>query len=365
MSSPLKDIYWLASPLAIDQRNELNAKINSRIDASSSKNIRALKHLRKPIDPSKEIHVFRKIQHWTLEVDGKSYELSPDTKKKLQVIKKATDMIKPHWIDSNKWKEIRKTRDIEPERRHIGQTRKTHDEIWAQVNFIWNHFNGDWYGFFTQNCQNFTHMLFERIADKEPEKSFEHIPDPIGYRLADGAQLALATKIASGGKAAYVGAMGAKAGSTAMGTMGATTTTGASGAIGGSTAAGSTAAGTTAASTTTTTAAATSSTAATTSTTAGASGASHIGLGAKAATFGTKAGLGTKSALGAKAVAAMHTPHAAAIGSGMVKVGIAAAYTHPVSCLAMTGGLAYLAFRGKRGKGWIKRNRDVTGFELL
>ncbi|KAL9613257.1 MAG: hypothetical protein Q9204_008909, partial [Flavoplaca sp. TL-2023a] len=132
MTSPLKDIYWLASPLAIDQRNELNAKINSRIDASSSKNIRALKHLRKPIDPSKEIHVFRKIQHWTLEVDGKSYELSPDTKKKLQVIKKATDMIKPHWIDSSKWKEIRKTRDIEPERRHIGQTRKTHDEIWAQ-----------------------------------------------------------------------------------------------------------------------------------------------------------------------------------------------------------------------------------------
>ncbi|KAL8976637.1 MAG: hypothetical protein Q9205_007394, partial [Flavoplaca limonia] len=202
-------------------------------------------------------------------------------------------------------------------------------------------------------------MLFERIVDKEPEKSFEHIPDPIGYRLADGAQLALATKIASGGKAAYVGAMGAKAGSTAMGTMGATTSTGAGGAIGWSTAAGSTAAGTTAASTTTTTAAAaTSSTAATTSTT---SGASHIGLGAKAATFGTKAGLGTKSALGAKAVAAMHTPHAAAIGSGMVNVGIVAAYTHPVSCLAMTGGLAYLAFSGKRGKGWIKRNRDVTG----
>ncbi|KAL8864437.1 MAG: hypothetical protein Q9198_009860, partial [Flavoplaca austrocitrina] len=80
-------IYWLASPLAIDQSNELNAKINSRIDASS-KNIRALKHLRKPIDPSKEIQVFRKIQHWTLEVDGKSYELSPDTKKKLQVIKR-------------------------------------------------------------------------------------------------------------------------------------------------------------------------------------------------------------------------------------------------------------------------------------
>ena len=66
-------------------------------------------------------------------------------------------------------------------------------------------------------------MLFTRIADTSaPGKSFDHIPDPIGYRLADGAQLALATKIATGGKAAYVGATAAKAGSTAPGTMGAT-----------------------------------------------------------------------------------------------------------------------------------------------
>lgn len=239
----------------------------------------------------------------------------------------------------------------------------------TKVNYIWDSFNGDWYGFFTQNCQNFVYMLFSRIADtSSPRNSFEHIPDPIGYRLADGAQLALATKIATGGKAAYVGAMGTKAWTTAAGTMGATTsgsgvaaagstagtatattsastmgaasTTGASGAIGGSTVAGSN----TAASTT---AAATSSTAAT-STTASASGASHIGLGAKAATIGTKAGagLGTKSALGAKAVA---------IGSGMMKVGLVAAWTHPVTSLAMTGGLAHLAFRGRGGRDGLGR----------
>ncbi|CAO1601167.1 hypothetical protein XANCAGTX0491_004831 [Xanthoria calcicola] len=220
-------------------------------------------------------------------------------------------------------------------------------------------------------------MLFERIAiaptpgDKEKsETRFQSIPDPIGYRLADGAQLALATKIAGGGKAAYIGATAAKAGTT----MGAATTSGGGGVIGSTTAATSTA-GTTAGTTATTagtmgaattsgavggmtTAAASTTTAAgstaatTASTTAGAS-AGHIGMGAKAAGLASKVGL------------AVHSGHAAAIGSGMVKVGLVAAWTHPVTSLAMTGGLAYLAFRGKRGKGWIRKNRDVTGFELL
>ena len=47
-------------------------------------------------------------------------------------------------------------------------------------------------------------MLFERVVIKEPEaekESWDCIPDPIGYRLADGAELALATKIAGGTKA--------------------------------------------------------------------------------------------------------------------------------------------------------------------
>ena len=120
MSSP-KDIYWMASPLAIDQRNDL-------VD----KEIKVLKPVNRYINPKNEIHVFRKIEHWTLQIDDKCYELSPDTKKKLNVIKKLTDMIKPHWVDAGRWREMREIREIEPEKRKIGQTSKTHDEIWAE-----------------------------------------------------------------------------------------------------------------------------------------------------------------------------------------------------------------------------------------
>ena len=122
--SLLKDIHWMASPLAIDQRNALN-----------DKGIHLIKPLARFIDPKNEIHVFRKIQHWTLEIDGKCYELSPDTKKKLNLFKKTTDMIKPHCIDATHWREIRESKMIEPEKRKIGQTRKTHDEILADGTF--------------------------------------------------------------------------------------------------------------------------------------------------------------------------------------------------------------------------------------
>lgn len=67
----------------------------------------------------------------------------------------------------------------------------------------------------------------------------------------------------------------------------------------------------------------------------------------------------------AKAVTVMHGPHAAAIGSGLVKFGVVAAMVHPVETLATMGGLAYLAVRGKRGKGWIRKNQDMSGFDLL
>ena len=116
--SVLKDIYWMSSPLAIDQRLGLNDKKK-----------RLLKPVARYIDPKNEIHVFRKIQHWTLEIDGRCYELSPDTKKKLHVIKRATEMVKPHSIDAVRWWEIRESKQIAPERRKIGQTRMTHDEI--------------------------------------------------------------------------------------------------------------------------------------------------------------------------------------------------------------------------------------------
>ena len=119
--SSLKDVYWMASPLAIDQRNCLN-----------DKKIKGLRHLSRYIDPKNEIHVFRKIQHWTLEIGDKCYELSPNTKKKLRLIKKATDMIEPRWVEAIQWREIRESKKIEPEKRKIGQTRKTHDEIEAE-----------------------------------------------------------------------------------------------------------------------------------------------------------------------------------------------------------------------------------------
>ncbi|KAL8721933.1 MAG: hypothetical protein Q9225_001489 [Loekoesia sp. 1 TL-2023] len=360
--SSLKDIYWMASPLAIDQRNNFNGK-----------HAKLMKPVARYIDPKNEIHVFRKIQHWTLEIDGKCYELSPNTKKKLNVIKRTTDMIKPRWIPAMQWREIRESRKIEPEKRKIGQTSKTHDEIWAEVKYIFTEFNADWYGLFTQNCQNFASMLFERVAVEIPnaEKGlWDRIPDPVGYRLAEGAQFALASKITYGTNAAYVGAV-AKATSAAeagqglgaAGTMGATSGAAVSGgtaAVGGTTAGSTTAGG-------------------------GAVTSGHVGFGAKVAglmhgrhagTIGSGAKIaglmhsGHAAAIGsgAKAAALMHGGHAAVIGGGMAKAGAAAAFAHPVTGIAITGGLAYLAIRGKRGKDWNKKHKhpkDMDVFDLL
>ncbi|KAL8735168.1 MAG: hypothetical protein Q9166_001044 [cf. Caloplaca sp. 2 TL-2023] len=357
--SSLKDIYWMASPLAIDQRNDLN-----------DKKIKYLKPAARYIDPKNEIHVFRKIQHWTLEIDGRCYELSPDTKKKLNAIKKATDMVKPHWIGSTHWREMRENKDIEPENRKIGQTNKSHDEIWAEVDYIWKEFNGDWYGFFTQNCQNFAHMLFERIAMKIPaaeKRAWDRIPDPIGYRLADGAQLALASKLAYGSKAAYAAStMGTTSGGSAAGGSG-------TAAIGSTTASGGTAAGSSG------TAALGGTTASSTTTGGSAVTSGHAGIakgiGAKTAAFmhgGHAVGhvsLGAKAAgVGTKAATVMHGGHAAAIGGGMAKAGVVAAYAHPVTGIALTGGLVYLAYRGKKGKRWNKKNKkpeEMDVFDLL
>ncbi|KAL8815054.1 MAG: hypothetical protein Q9223_005773 [Gallowayella weberi] len=101
--SSLKDIYSMASPLAIEQRNELDEKRKKFLKSASQY-----------IDPKNEVHVFRMIQHWTLEVDGRCYELSPGTEKKINVVKKATDMVKPHGVGSSHWKTIRESKEIEP-----------------------------------------------------------------------------------------------------------------------------------------------------------------------------------------------------------------------------------------------------------
>lgn len=109
-----KDVYWMASPLAIRRRN----KLNQEIDALQGRRAKFAKPMKKYI--SNEIHVFRKIEHWTLEVDGKCYQLSRDRNE---------DKIKPVPIDANEWYDIRKKNQIDFERRKVGKTDKTHAEI--------------------------------------------------------------------------------------------------------------------------------------------------------------------------------------------------------------------------------------------
>lgn len=107
--------------MAVDQRNDLN-----------DKKLRALRPVARYVDPKNEVHVFRKIEHWTLQVDDKCYELSPNLKKKLHIVRKATEMIEPHWIHAKEWTRMRESKQIFPEKRKVGQTSKTHDEIQAE-----------------------------------------------------------------------------------------------------------------------------------------------------------------------------------------------------------------------------------------
>ena len=106
-----------------------------------------------------------------------------------------------------------------------------------------------------------------------------------------------------------------------------------------------------------------------------AAGSTTAGGTVAAGSTGTAAAGGTTAStaaghlgLGAKAAALMHGGHAAAIGSGAAKAGVAVAFAHPVTGLALTGGLAYLAIRGKRGKGWNERHKkpdEMDVFDLL
>ena len=205
------------------------------------------------------------------------------------------------------------------------------------ADYIWANFFGDWYGVFTQNCQNFARMLFERIVVESTDAGkgvWGSMPDPVGYQLANGAQLALAGRMGYGTTAAYLNAVAnvapaaqAGQGVEAAGMMGLTSGEVASGvtAAGGGTTAGSNTAG------------------------GGTVTSSHVGFGAKAA------GL-------------MHGGHAAAIGTSMFKAGVVFAFAHPFSGLVVTGGLVYLAIRGKRGKIWNKKNvkpEEMDVFDLL
>ena len=113
-----KDVYWIASALAIEEREEVNGKIDNLLGERA----KFAKPLRKMIDPSNEIHVFWKIKHWGLEVDGKCYHLSIDQNEH-------EPKPKPIPVDANQWYRFRKEARVETERRKIGKTEKTHTEI--------------------------------------------------------------------------------------------------------------------------------------------------------------------------------------------------------------------------------------------
>ena len=193
--------------------------------------------------PTKQRYAFRNFHHWTLEIDGTCYELSPDKKKKFRVAKFVTDMFgllndacPPHDRDAESWHKDRKACDIEPERRRVGQTRKTREEITAEgniryfhlfrcakrrlmtfitVDHIWKDFNNGCYGLLTQNCQNFVLTLCSRIlvSEDDPEvskterDSWEKLPKPISHPLADGSKGTLAGGAGYGTIAAYLTAL--------------------------------------------------------------------------------------------------------------------------------------------------------------
>ena len=88
-------------------------------------------------------------------------------------------------------------------------------------------------------------------------------------------------------------------------------------------------------------------------------------------TAGTAAAGSGHAAAGHIALGAGHVALGAshvAVGAKVAKVGVAVAYAHPVTAVAVTGGLAYLALKGKRGKGWNEQQKtadDATYFDLL
>ena len=255
------------------------------------------------------------------------------------------------------------------------------------VDVIWTSFNDECYLFFTQNCQNFVHMLHSSIAvgisDAE-KKLWARIPDPISYRLADISQATLGGRAALGARAAYLAAVADQAVPVGMaaesaGAIGTVGVTSGGAASGGTAAAGGTSIGSGAAASVTTTAegAGTASTAGGVSSqaagvtqtaatgTAQSSVTSTVGTAKGAAAGGTSAG---KAGIGAKFAGlgqgAMHGAGAAKVGA-LAKVGTVAAFAHPVTGVVMTGGLIYLAVRGKRGKNWKPGSKKDQSLEKL
>lgn len=115
-----KDVYWVASPLANSRGNTFNEKI----DPLQGERAKFARRIKKVIDPRNERYVFRKIHRWTLEVDGKCYQLSYDRK---------VNKIKPAPIDAAKWYNIRRRKEIEPGGERLGRRKRHIRRFWTKV----------------------------------------------------------------------------------------------------------------------------------------------------------------------------------------------------------------------------------------
>ncbi|KAF2166952.1 hypothetical protein M409DRAFT_22999 [Zasmidium cellare ATCC 36951] len=352
--SELKDIYWMAAPLAAKYRVDFNKDLDQSWGAERGFRL-----------PSRAKGSLRKFYHWALEIDGTCYEVSPN--EKCQGLGIFVDACVPKPCPSEEWHA--RYVGVEPETRKIGQTRKVKEEIMACIDDIWNNWNQGRYDFLIQNCQNFVKMVFEQIivSEDDPEvieeekKTWMKMPDPVSHRLAEGSQATLLGGAMYGTHAAYLAALTSvvEAGQTgglvaagvaantiegtAAGTALAEGSTGAATVASGSQGAGAQA--THASLTATAHANPAGAVGVAKSTTTGTSGAAKAGFSAKAA------GLGHVGLHGAGLGAAK----AASIGGGMLKAGGTAMFVHPIAGAAIAGagaGLVYLGTRGKRDKNW-------------
>ena len=140
MSSSLEDIYWMCEPLFFADRTDYqqklegwNKKIKGRSKRASEYNKKVGNFLepkvRDLVDPKKGSRKFPQIKHWTLEVNGWCYELSPEPGKIPSKLKMFTDACKPRSEERERWNKRRRDYDIELDRLRVGQTKMTHEEI--------------------------------------------------------------------------------------------------------------------------------------------------------------------------------------------------------------------------------------------
>ena len=118
--SPLKDIFWVASPLGINEQTKTTSGRPSLLKRSSA---RITKNEHYSID---------RFFHWGLEVDGKCYEMSAKKNKKLTLVKLGSDMGEPRIADADNWHKARLKCGVQPIRKKVGQTRMIQKEIEAE-----------------------------------------------------------------------------------------------------------------------------------------------------------------------------------------------------------------------------------------